>query len=223
MDIPVAAPVYYDFNDEQMAQIKKTEAILDSTHFGFRNNKYTMKKSTGGGQSEAFGFIRRRNRVPGPCRNNKRYPELWKALQELGALMPLQYDAVQVNFNCVCNPHRDEGNEGLSLLLSGGDYTGGQLKTELGDFSARYRGVIFDGSRITHSNLPHVGNKWSIVFFSVQIPEHQLHHFPTGFRSAHPTYRNAFLSHIPHNETLYFPNGITKNRGLPNEYKIMFT
>jgi hypothetical protein len=223
MEIPVAPPVSYDFNEEQMALIAKTEVVLNATRFGNRTNKNNFKKSTGYGQSEAFGFIRRRNRVPGPCRNNKRYPELWKVLQELGAKMPLSYDAVQVNFNCACNPHKDEGNLGLSLLTSGGSYTGGELHTEYGDFAAKYRGVIFDGSRIEHSNLPHTGHKWSIVFFTIQIPEHQKHHFPEGFRTTFPNYRDEFLPHIPHVETLYFPNGITKNKGKPTEYKIMFS
>jgi hypothetical protein len=138
-------------------------------------------------------------------------------------MMPLSYDAVQVNFNCACNPHKDEGNLGLSLLLSGGEYTGGELVTEFGTFSAKYRGIIFDGSRITHSNLPIVGNKWSIVFFSIQIPDHKLHYYPDNFRTTFPYFRDRFLEHIPHKETLYFPNGIRKNVGKENEYLITFS
>jgi hypothetical protein len=218
----VAAPQYYDFNDQQLAQITTIETILATTKFANRTSIYVHKKSTGYGQSEAFGFIRRRNRCPGPGRNNARYPELWKQLQVLGSMMPLQYDAVQVNLNCTCNPHKDEGNEGLSLLVSGGDYTGGELVTSFGNFSAKYRGIIFDGSQILHSNLPFVGTKWSIVFFSVQIPTLKQHFFPEGFRTTFPYYRNRFLEHIPHKDTLYFPNGIVKHKGTDHERRILF-
>ena len=218
----MAAPEYYDFTDAQKVQLVKVEALLNTTRFPNRTSIYQFKKSTGYGHSAAFGFIRRRNRVPGPSKNNTRYPALWTELQALGAMMPLQYDAVQVNFNCTCSPHRDEGNMGLSLLVSGGGYTGGELVTETGTYSANYRGLIFDGSRITHSNLPFEGNKWSLIFFSIQIPTHKLHFFPDGFRTTYPYFRNRFLENIPHKDTLYFPNGIVKNKGLPTERRIMY-
>jgi len=208
----VAPPQYYTLDEDQLKQINKIEEILKVTRFSNRTNKHNYKKSTGFGQSEAFGFIRRRNRVPGPCRNNEQYPLLWKELQVLGSMIPLQYDAVQVNLNCTCNPHRDEGNEGLSLLISGGGYTGGELVTEYGEFNANYRGIIFDGSKITHSNKPYAGNKWSLVFFTVQIPPHKQHLFPEGFRATFPNFRNSFLDHIPERDRLYFPNGFKRNK-----------
>ena len=223
MTTPVAPPQYYALDEDQIKQVNKIEEILKVTRFSNRTNKNNYKKSTGYGQSEAFGFIRRRNRCPGPCRNNERYPLLWKELQALGSTLQMQYDAVQVNFNCTCNAHRDEGNEGLSMLLSGGDYTGGELVTEFGTFSAKYRCVLFDGSKITHSNNPFVGNKWSLVFFSIQIPPHKQHYYPDGFRTTYPYYRSRFLETIPHKETLYFPNGITKHKGTPQEKHIAFS
>jgi hypothetical protein len=214
----VANPLYYDFTEEISVCVKEIESIMKITKFPRRSNKNNYKKSTGYGRSEAFGFIRKRNRCPGPSRNNKLYPDLWKALQKLGSLLPISYDAVQVNFNCVCMAHRDEGNEGLSFLCSGGDYEGGELITELGTYNAKYRGIIFDGSKITHSNnefraldtTPLV--KWTLVFFSVIIPPFKQHFFPTGFRQTYPYYRDRFLETLPERETLYFPNGINKNK-----------
>ena len=216
----LSTPVtYYDLTEAQKEHIKKIEVLIAQARFNKRTTKYNHKKSTGYGQSEAFGFIRRRNRVPGPSRNNDRFPELWKALQELGAIIPISYDAVQVNKNCVCNPHKDEGNVGNSLLVSGNlngtEYEGGELVTEYGTYNAKYRGVIFDGAKITHSNAPiTVGEKWSLVFFSVMIPPHILAkpYFTDGFRSLHPYYRNRFLDIIPVQETKYYPNGIVRKK-----------
>jgi hypothetical protein len=208
----VQPPQYYTLSEEQIIQINKIESAIAAVKFSKRTNKYVYKKSTGYGESEAFGFIRRRNRVPGPGRNNARYPELWKELQVLGDMIPIPYDAVQVNKNCVCNAHKDEGNEGLSLLISGGNYTGGELITSAGTFNAKYRGVLFDGSKIEHSNAPMTGNKWSIVFYTVLMPKDPKGYFAPDFRTTHPYYRNRFLDHIPERDRLYFPNGFKRNQ-----------
>lgn len=203
--------VYYDFTPDMMNSITEIETIMKNTKFPRRSNKNNYKKSTGFGASEAFGFIRKRNRCPGPSRNNKLYPDLWKAIQTLK--VPIPYDAVQVNFNCVCMPHRDVGNEGLSFLCSGGDYEGGELVTEYGSFNAKYRGVIFDGSKITHSNNEFTGTfKWTLVFFSVMIPACKQQFFPPGFKQTYPYYRDRFLETLPERETLYFPNGIIRKK-----------
>jgi len=216
-------PTYYDFKEDMKLFITEIENIMKTTKFPRRSNKNNYKKSTGFGYSEAFGFIRKRNRCPGPSRNNKIYPDLWTAIQKLGSYLPISYDAVQVNFNCVCMAHRDEGNEGLSFLCSGGDYEGGELITEYGNFNAKYRGVIFDGSKITHSNneftlTGDVGRsvpfKWTLVFFSVIIPTCKHQFFPTGFRQTYPYYRDRFLETLPERETLYFPNGIKKKKNV---------
>ncbi len=201
-------PYYYDLNDEQMTQIKVIEEILKNTKFPRSHTKNNYKTSTGYGQSEGFGFIRRRGRVPGPCGRNKLYPKLWSELQLLGCMLPIQYDAVQVNLNCICNPHRDKGNKGLSFLVSGGDYEGGELETEYGDYDAKYKGVIFDGSKILHSNKDILsGFKWTLVFFTIEItPRHQLF-FPENFRTLYPYYRNRFLETIPADKLIFDPNG----------------
>lgn len=213
-----AAPVYLDLTPQQLALVHALEPLIASAKFARRNNKNNFKGSTGYGFSHAFGFIRRRSRVPGPSRCNAKYPELWEGLKALGATLGLQWDAVQVNKDCVCNPHKDKNNEGLSLLISGGDYTGGELVTSFGNFLAKYRGVVFDGSQIEHSNTPTVGYKWSIVFFSITMPPDPAGYFPALFRGQYPYYRDRFLDHIPERERLYFPNGIRKNIGKPNEY-----
>ena len=206
-------PVFYDLSAEQLLRFDAIVEQMAATKFRNRSSPFTTKKSTGRSDSEAFGFIRRRNRVPGPCINNTRYPELYALLRKLGDLCPIPYDAIQVNRNCVCAPHRDEGNSGLSLLISGGGYAGGQLLTEGAHFyDCNRRGLLFDGAKITHWNLPFVGTKISVIFFSVIIPTHKLHQFPDGFRETFPYYRDAFLEHISAKDRLYFPNGVHRKK-----------
>ena len=204
----VNPPVYYDLGTEQMTQLKVIEEMLKKTSFPRSHTKNNYKTSTGYGESEGFGFIRRRGRVPGPCQRNKKWSELWIELQKLGALIPIQYDAVQVNINCVCNEHRDKGNLGLSLLVSGGDYTGGELKTEHGTFDAKYRGVLFDGSKIYHSNNEiKSGWKFTLVFFTIEITPRYKQYFPDNFRQLYPYYRDRFLETIPAELLVFDPNG----------------
>lgn len=209
----VLDPVFYDLSVEQLERFDSILEEMAKTKFRNRTNKNNTKKSTGRGESEAFGFIRRRNRVPGPCINNMRYPILYALLKKLGELCPVPYDAIQVNRNCVCAGHRDEGNSGLSLLLSGGGYTGGELITE-GERSwdCNRRGLLFDGSKITHWNLPFEGTKISVIFFSITIPAHKLHQFPEGFRETFPYFRDSFLEHISEKDRLYFPNGVVRKK-----------
>ena len=178
----VVSPYYFELTYDMRKIVDDIEPILQKIHFPKRSSIYNFKKSTGYGLSEAFGFIRKRNRCPGPSINNTKYPELWDKLKQLGALLPISYDAVQVNLNCICAPHRDLGNHGLSFLVSGGNYTGGELVTELGTFDAKYKGLIFDGSQITHSNLPMVGSKYTLVFFSIVIPNCKKHFFTNDFK-----------------------------------------
>lgn len=203
-----APPIYYDLDEPQMSQLKVIEEILKNTRFPRSKTKNNYKKSTGYGESEGFGFIRRRGRVPGPCQRNRKYPELWLELQKLGALIPIQYDAVQVNLNCTCDEHRDKGNLGLSLLISGGDYRGGELKTEHGTFDAKYRGVLFDGSKIMHSNTPIIrGWKFTLVFFTIEITPRYKQFFPDNFRQLYPYYKDRFLETIPEHLLVFDPNG----------------
>ena len=73
-------------------------------------------------------------------------------------------NAVTLNHQVTCAPHRDGRNVGESAILFFGEYTGGELCIEDGRvFSERNVWHFFDGSKLLHWNLPHEGEKWSVV------------------------------------------------------------
>jgi hypothetical protein len=59
-------------------------------------------------------------------------PELWQALQELAEFLnpDHRYTSVTINHNVLCLPHRDKRNDGTTLIIGLGDYTGGQIVIE---------------------------------------------------------------------------------------------
>jgi hypothetical protein len=122
---------------------------------------------------------------------NKKWPQLWALLKEFGATIGMGYDGVQVNIDCVCGQHRDKTNVGNSYLISGGDYTGGELMVENVEMDCRYAPLIFNGSQLTHWNKAILsGHKWTLVFFSCLIPPHHRHYYPEDFRMIYPEYRD---------------------------------
>ena len=71
---------------------------------------------------------------------------------------------VTLNHQVTCGAHRDGRNVGESHIIFFGTYEGGELCLEDGRVLSE-RGVWhrFDGSRLLHWNLPHTGDKWSVV------------------------------------------------------------
>jgi len=103
---------------------------------------------------------------------------LFLALKRLGdAIVPFAYDSITVNQNNVCIPHKDKGNLGASLIVSGGDYEQGSFVIEGEQIETKYTPVVFDGHRL-HWNEPFTGMRWSIVFFKLEILPKWLHLFP---------------------------------------------
>ena len=63
---------------------------------------------------------------------------------------------MQVNENLLCHPHRDKAFEGPSVIVSFGEFLGGDLLLWRGD----------DGAR------PFIGMRCSVVFFTVRGAEY---------------------------------------------------
>ena len=81
-------------------------------------------------------------------------------------------NAVCINKNVACGPHRDKKNCGPSFLCFLGKFTGGALCREDGRrFIEKYvwHGP-FDGAAITHWDEPHEGLKYSVVAFTSKVP-----------------------------------------------------
>jgi len=129
----------------------------------------------GKGKSQAFGVIRRWSYRPWLSRNTWMRPELWQFLQDFAAEhVPIHWDAIQVNDNYESMPHRDKGNKGLSYIVGFGNYTGGELMCDVSgeakSYDINHIGHVFNGSQITHWTAPWEGQRYSLVFFSIEWP-----------------------------------------------------
>lgn len=187
--------------DQQRNIIARIDAEFLRRPKGIPGTTTRPKKSTGYGRSAGFGFIRKRRFAPAPSKMNRKWPELWALLKEYGATIDVPWDGVQVNVDCVCGPHRDSTNVGNSYLISGGEYTGGELVVEDEVLDCRYAPLVFNGSALTHYNKPILtGHKWTLVFFSCLIPNHFRQYYPPGFRAVHSDYRDVRLPGVPDDE-----------------------
>lgn len=131
------------------------------------------RKNSGVGRSQCFGIVRQRNGTYTGSRYNFKRPELYQLLVSLGRnILPpdFTYTSIQVNENYQTLPHKDKGNEGVSAILGFGFYTGGELKIEDSVVSIDKRLVFFDGSKYLHETLPFFGERYSLVFFTVNKP-----------------------------------------------------
>ena len=97
---------------------------------------------------------------------SRKYPELYRNVKELGeSICPFPFTSIHINHNVTCPPHRDSANQTLSCVISYGNYTGGELVIEGEIVNAFETPIIFNGAEKEHWNLPHIGDKYSIVFF----------------------------------------------------------
>lgn len=136
------------------------------------NNDRAM---AGKGRSQAFGVIRRWSYRPWLSRNTWMRPELWQQLQDFAAAhVSIPWDAIQVNDNYASEPHRDKGNKGLSYIVGFGDYQQGELMCDVSGeacaYNINHRGHHFNGSQTLHWTAPWAGQRYSLVFFSIEWP-----------------------------------------------------
>jgi hypothetical protein len=117
-----------------------------------------------------FGMVRPRKNSGQMCLSldSKRHPDIYHELMHLGnAIVPFEFNSIQVNRNLQCPPHKDKHNVGDSLLISFGDYSGGEIMVDGHKYDAYHKPVIFNGSELEHWNLPIEGDKFSLVFFKM--------------------------------------------------------
>ena len=128
------------------------------------------RKSSGLGRSQCFGIVKQRDWTYSGSRLNFTRVDLLDELYRISrSILPpdFRYTSIQLNQNYQTAAHKDKGNRGTSLILGFGDYEGGDLIIEDQPVSIHYTPVLFDGSRLTHSTAPYSGNRFSIVFFTV--------------------------------------------------------
>ena len=145
----------------------------------FENILFKMKKGSTGRKGfpeyrgAVFGLTRPRFKYKGYLQvstDSIRSPEAYEEIMRIGKMIcPFEFNSVQVNKNLVCPAHKDSNNIGLSLLVSFGDYTGGNIVIENKKYDANCRPVIFNGAALEHYNSDDlVGTKYSLVFFTAR-------------------------------------------------------
>lgn len=153
------------------------------------------------GRRNTFGWVNwmmKYVKPPHMSSNNWKYGTLFLALRRLGdAICPFKYDAMTVNQNNVCPPHKDKGNLGASMIVSGGDYEGGSFVLEGEPIETKYTPLVFDGHR-EHWNEPFTGFRWSIVFFKLEILPKWLDRFPADVNDPNRDWSLMEDWHIPH-------------------------
>jgi len=115
-----------------------------------------------------FGLSRGRfTGVVGLSRDSIRYPEIFDEVTKIGdKYVPFNYTSVHLNYNVICPVHRDDKNNGKSVLVSFGEYSGCNIVIEGNTYDARHRPIMFNGSLLEHWNTPDLqGNKYSLVYY----------------------------------------------------------
>lgn len=137
-------------------------------------NKYRLK--AGNGRSQTFGMVNRRCLAPDFSRQCWKRPLLYKLLLDFAekhVTARIPWNAITLNQNYCAQPHRDKGNTGLSYLVAFGSYTGGKLKMHEGPLEGLHdisgNPIIANFSDTTHSVEPFEGNRYSLVFYTLDI------------------------------------------------------
>jgi hypothetical protein len=98
---------------------------------------------------------------------SKKFPEIYEEIIRIGKeIVPFEFETIQLNHNLTCPKHKDKNNITPSVLVSFGEYTGGNIVVEGEIYDAKNTPIIFNGSLLEHWNTPDLeGNKYSLVFF----------------------------------------------------------
>tara|TARA_A100001201_G_scaffold142457_1_gene140727 strand:- start:4968 stop:5480 length:513 start_codon:yes stop_codon:yes gene_type:complete len=84
-----------------------------------------------------------------------------------------KFTSIQINENQKTSKHKDGYNVGKSYIIGLGDYTGGEVRlyTKDGkshkDINIKNRWATFDGSELEHETLPFKGQRFTLVYYSV--------------------------------------------------------
>tara|TARA_R100000773_G_C4219654_1_gene118265 strand:- start:1251 stop:1748 length:498 start_codon:yes stop_codon:yes gene_type:complete len=152
---------YMDFSDL---------ALLLKNHKWEKNNGYNDQKSKNwrnGEYSLNVGYnirIFEKGRPLMPSRHMVKDDRIYKECKRLFPDFP--FNAVQINKNVLCPPHRDTYNIGDSLIFSLGEFSGGRLMVEGEGIDIHENPYIFNGNKLEHWTEPWFdGDRYSVVLF----------------------------------------------------------
>src|SRR5690348_11763126 len=100
--------------------------------------------------SMTFGEVMRpyHGRVPSTC--NTKFPKLFELLQKLSNMLNFTHSSYTINKNLECRAHKDQNNIGDSIILTLGEFSGGNLIVEGQKFNILRVPFKFNGSMYTH-------------------------------------------------------------------------
>ena len=120
-------------------------------------------------RATTFGITRARYSAKiGSSWATLKWPHIWELIQKVGNHLNFEFTSVQLNHNVTSPKHRDTNNVGDSLLISLGEYTGGEIVIDGETKNAYCNPIVFNGYELEHYNLPHDGNKYSLIFFNTE-------------------------------------------------------
>ena len=128
------------------------------------NSRYGFAKH----RSCIFGLSKgRKSGVIGLSNMSQLHQDIWDEILRIGDLIcPFNFTSCYVNHNLISTPHVDRNNQGNSLIVSFGSYTGANLIMNGIEYDANLTPIIFDGSKLMHYNTDNlVGCKYSLVYF----------------------------------------------------------
>jgi hypothetical protein len=142
-----------------------------------RRKRHGVRADTIGsiGRSATFGFGRTRMYGIAEFRFNKKFPEVCRALINLGNVIAepgWRYTAITLNHGVQAKKHRDTSNVGRSIIVGIGNYTGGDLRVwgtddaAFEDMDLHDRPTMFNGAVRTHETQPFEGERYTIIYYS---------------------------------------------------------
>jgi len=154
--------------------------ILNTLYDMFNSIKIPKRSSTSqrynttGMRTICFGLVKYRIQFKnkpthGTSRFTKLYPEIYDELKVvINSIYPdFTYTTIQVNHNGVMDYHTDKNNQGDTVILSFGEYEKGELVIDEVEYNMNCCAVRFNAAKIRHKTLPLIGNKYSLVYFSI--------------------------------------------------------
>jgi hypothetical protein len=163
-EVVVGEPLNAELFNDMLTILKKTKIM--------KRNKNSTRWGQIGARFCTFG--KTKGRYDGIIRDisytDRRKPKLSNEINKIGAILKeiygFNYNAVHLNNNVTCPPHYDNKNVGNSILISFGDYTGGNIVIEGIMYDAYLTPIMFNGSQLKHWNTNDLqGDKYSLVFF----------------------------------------------------------
>jgi len=127
--------------------------------------KRTAVKGRGACLGLSYGMARRPYITPWTMHGKEIVDLLRLHIPGLPCAADFRWTSIQVNHNSVAQEHADENNEGPSLILSVGEYSGGRLVYKGVPIDIRNAYYLFDGTQL-HASEEYDGERFSIVLFT---------------------------------------------------------